>query len=322
MLLLGLQGSPRLKGNTDYLLTVFMNEAKKFGVQTQVVHVDKKNIVPCKEYLVCEKKGVCPIDDDMKHQIYPMLREAEVVVAATPVFFYSTSAQLKALIDRSQTLWARRYMLKLTDPGSKTRRGFLLAIGATKGKNLFKGLQLTAKYFFDAINASYEGSLTYRQIERPGDMQKHPTVLEDIKVAVNNLIKPFLSRRKILFFSRENACRSQMAAAFAQYLAGDKIEALSGGSAPAEKINPVMDEAMREKGLDMGFRRPKLAHEILTNEPPALIISMDGDENCVLFPEIEREVWSLPDISQKPIDSIRSVRDEIEKKVDDLILRL
>jgi len=321
MQLLGLQGSPRLKGNTNYLLTAFMNEARKFGVQTQVVHVCQKNIIPCKEYKVCEKKGFCPIDDEMKHEIYPLLREAEIVVAATPIFFYNATAQLKALIDRSQTLWARRYRLKLADPGSRTRRGFLLAVGATKGKNLFEGLHLTAKYFFDAINASYEGSLTYRRIENSGDMQKHPTVLKDVKEAVNNLLKPFLSRRKILFFSRENAGRSQMAAAFAQYLAGDKIEVINGGSAPADKINPVMETAMREKGIDMEFRRPKPVLDIMTTEPPALVITMDAETECTLFPEVAGEVWRLPDISKKSGDLIRQVRDEIENKVNDLILR-
>ena len=62
MFVLGLQGSPRLKGNTNFLLSTFMEEAKRSGATTHTIHVDKKNIVPCKEYIVCEKKGFCPID--------------------------------------------------------------------------------------------------------------------------------------------------------------------------------------------------------------------------------------------------------------------
>lgn len=322
MLILGLQGSPRVRSNTNFFLSAFMDEAQKLGARTHIVNVDKKNIIPCKEYIVCEKKGFCPIDDDMKHQIYPLLREAEIVVAATPVFFYNATAQLKALIDRSQTLWARRYKLKLTDPGSSTRRGFLLAVGATKGKNLFEGLHLTAKYFFDAISASYDGGLTYREIEQPGDLEKHPTVLEDVKLAVNNLLQPLLARRKILFISRENACRGQMAAAFTQLLAGDKVEVLCGGSAPAEKISPVMEAVMQEKGFDMAFRRPKSIGEISDEVAPSLIITMDAGENYTAFPQVKRVVWDLPDISAKTIDLIRNVRDEIENKVSDFIQRL
>lgn len=319
MLVLGLQGSPRKKGNTNFLLNAFMKEAEALGARTEIVEVCKKNIEPCKEYIVCEKKGYCPIDDDMKHEIYSLLRKADVVVAATPVFFYNATAQLKALIDRSQTLWARKYKLNLTDPGRKMRSGYLLALGATKGKNLFEGLHLTMKYFFDAVGASYDGSLTYWKIEHPGDMEKHPTVLQDVKEAVQNLLKPFIGRKRILFACRENACRSQMASAFAQYLAGDKIEALNGGSAPAENINPMMLKAMAEKGIDLEFRIPKSIDDALKEGQPEMIITMGCGEECPFVPGAKRLDWDLPDPANKDMEFMCKVRDEIENKVKDLI---
>ena len=117
MLVLGLQGSPRKKGNTQYLLKSFLNEAENLGARTHIIEVAKKNITPCKGCGFCEKKGYCVIeDDDMKPEIYPLLRSTDVIVVATPIFFYSVTAQLKALIDRSQALWSRKYKLKLTDP--------------------------------------------------------------------------------------------------------------------------------------------------------------------------------------------------------------
>jgi len=319
MLMLGLQGSPRLKGNTHYLLSAFMDEARKFGVQTHVVEVCKKKIEPCKEYIVCEKKGFCPIDDDMKREIYALLREAEIVIAATPVFFYNTTAQLKALIDRSQTLWARRYKLKLADPGSRTRRGFLLAVGATKGKNLFEGLHLTAKYFFDAINARYEGGLTYRQIEQPGDMQKHPGVDVDIKNTVAGLVKPFMGRPRILVLGCGNACRSQMAAAFLQYQAGDKIEVMCAGTEPVEKIYPVMEKVMQAKGIDMAFRRPKRLQDVLTADPPKLILDMDEKTGSDIYPGVERQEWKIPSVSESSVEMMTKIRDKIEQKVGNFI---
>lgn len=319
MLMLGLQGSPRLKGNTNYLLAEFMKEARRLGVQTQEVQVCKKNIEPCKEYIVCEKKGFCPIDDDMKHEIYSLLREAEIVIAATPVFFYNTTAQLKALIDRSQTLWARRYKLKLVDPGSKTRRGFLLSVGATKGKNLFEGLHLTAKYFFDAINASYEGGLTYRQIEQPGDMEKQPGLDADIKTAVASLVKPLLGRPRVLVLGRENACRSQMAAAFLQHQAGDKIEVVCAGTEPAEKIQPSMEKVMRERGIDMAFRRPKQVQEMLTDAPPTSILAMDETLGADILPAAQRQVWDIPSASEASVEVLTEIRDKIEKKANDFV---
>ncbi|MGB5156547.1 NAD(P)H-dependent oxidoreductase [Desulfobacterium sp. N47] len=314
MLVLGIMGSPRKKGNTDYLLSLFMKEIEEAGVRTHIVEVGKKNIKPCLEYSVCEKKGICPIDDDMD-EIYSLLREADVIVIATPMFFYNAPAQTKALIDRSQTLWARRYRLNLMDPGHKIKKGFLLALGATKGKNLFEGINLTAKYFFDAVSASFEGSLTYRNIESRGDMEKHPTVLQDVKDAAENILRSYLTRKKILFACRENACRSQMASAFARYFAGDKIDALSGGSAPADTINPIMIEAMHEKGIDMAFRKPKSIDEVVSKEKPDIIITMGCKEECPFVPGAKMENWELPDPSGKPIEFMRDVRDEIEKRI-------
>lgn len=322
MFVLGIQGSPRRKGNTSFLLSAFMDQAQKLGAKTEIVEVDKKNILPCKEFLVCEKKGFCPIEDDMKDEIYPLLWKADIIVTATPIFFYNTPAQLKALIDRCQTLWARKYKLKLEDPGRKWRRGFLLAVGATRGKNLFEGVQLTIKYFLDAIGASFDGNLSYRQIENPGDMKKHPTVVKDVKEAVNELLKPFVDRKKILFTCRKNACRSQMASAFARHVAGDKIEAISGGTDPADRIDPVMVEAMAEKGLDMAFRKPESLESILSHIKPDIVITIGCDEEYPLIPEAKRYDWDLTDPGGKQIAMMRDVRDQIEKRVSNLIGQL
>lgn len=321
MLVLGLQGSPRKKGNTSFLLSAFLKEAERVGARSHVVDVCNKDIVPCKEYIVCEKKGYCPIDDDMTNQIYPLLRQADVIVAATPVFFYNVTAQLKALIDRSQTLWARKYKLNLTDPGRNSRRGYLLSVGATKGKNLFEGLHLTAKYFFDAVGAVYTGSLTYKHIENIGDMKRHPTVLKDVEEAVADLLKPLLGRKVILFAGSKNDCRSQIASAFTQFFASDRIEAVSGGSEPAEKVNPLMVDVMKEKGIDMGFRNPMSVTGALPKQPLDWVINM-GDDFSQSITAADQENWNIPDSSGKNIDIIRAVRDKIEKKVRTLIDKL
>ena len=318
MFVLGLQGSPRIKGNTSILLSAFLAEAETLGARTHYLDVARKNISPCQECGTCEKKGFCPIDDDMQG-IYPLLRQADIIVMATPIFFYGPTAQMKAFIDRSQALWARRYVYRLIDPGRKWRRGLLLSVGATKGKNLFEGTNLTAKYFFDAVGASYEGSLTYKQIEGSGDIKKHPTALADVKEKASTLVIPFLSRKKILFVCTENACRSQMASAFAQYYSGDKIEVESAGSEPAQEINPIMEEVMREKGIDMAFRRPKSIEEVASFGTPELIISMGCEDACPYFPEVPNREWDLQDPAGKSISFMRKVRDDIEKRVSDLV---
>ena len=322
MFVLGFQGSPRKKGNTSFLLNNFMQAVEKLGAQTRIIEVTQKNIIPCKEYVVCERKGYCPIDDDVKTEIYPLIRQAEVIVLATPIFFFNMTAQLKAVVDRCQLFWARKYKLKLTDPAKKTKRGFLLAVGASKGKSLFEGLQLTAKYFFDAIDAGFEGSLTYREIEGPKDMAKHPKVLADIEKSAADLIGPLLGRKKILFACRENACRSQMAGAFAQYLAGDKFEVITGGSEPADQVNPEMVKAMHEKGIDMAYRIPRSIESAISDTTPDFIVTMGCGEECPFVPGAQMLDWDLPDPAGKPPDFMRQIRDEIENRVNNLIKEL
>ena len=303
-------------------METFLNATASFGAETRLIEVDQRHILPCKEYTVCEKKGYCPIDDDIKTEIYPLIRQAEVVVLATPIFFFNMTAQLKAVVDRCQLFWARKYRFNLADPAKKAKRGFLLSVGASKGKSLFDGLQLSAKYFFDAIDARFAGSLTYREVEGPKDMARHPTVAADVEKAAADLIGPLIGRKKILFACRENACRSQMAGAFAQSLAGDKIEVLTGGSQPAEHVNPDMATAMQEKGLDMAFRTPQHIESAIAENRPEIIVTMGCGEECPFVPGAQMLDWELTDPAGRPLDFMRQTRDEIENRVKALIKEL
>jgi len=319
MFVLGLQGSPRKKGNTDILLAEFMDTAKQIGAETHVIKVYDHTISPCIECSVCEKKGLCSIQDEMSLEIYPLLRRADLVVLASPIFFYNVTAPLKALIDRTQTFWSRKYRLDMDDPRRKIRKGFLLAIGATKGKTLFHGTIATAKYFFDAIGASSLGQLTYPQIEDPGEIKRHPTAISDTKQKALEIVSPFLQRKRVLFACRENACRSQMAAAFAHYYAGDLIEAVCGGSTPIEAVNPNMMAVMEEKGIDMGFIIPQHIENAIEYVQPDIIITMGcGEDGCPFVPGAKIIDWKIDDPAGKPLEFMRQVRDDIFQRVQDL----
>ncbi len=321
MLVLGLQGSPRMNGNSHYLLSSFLEAAERLGARTELIHVDKKNIVPCKEYTVCEKKGFCPIDDDMKHEVYPLIREAEVIVTATPIFFYNMTAQLKAVVDRCQTLWARKYRLKLKDPLKSYRKGFLLGVGATRGKNLFEGLELAIRYFYDAIDADYVGSLTFRGIEHSGDIKKHPSAKKDVEDAAKRMITPFAARKKVLFTCKDNGCHSQAAAAFAQIMAGDRLDVFSGGTSPAEKLDPHMVKVMEEKKVDLKFRKPKSIESAIAGGLPEAIISFDPfAEPPELSNGIQtRQQWDLVQKYEHSMETIRPLINEIEKRVSKFV---
>jgi len=121
---------------------------------------------------------------------------------------------------------------------------------------------------------------------------------------------------------RENACRSQMAGAFAQYLAGDKFEVINGGSEPADRVNPEMVKAMHEKGIDMAYRVPQSIESAISMTTPDFIVTMGCGEECPFVPGARMLDWDLPDPAGKPPDFMRRVRDQIENNVKNLIKEL
>jgi len=174
---LGIMGSPRIQGNTDLLLDEALKGAQSQGAEIGKLVVDKLKIAPCKEYYGCLKDGNCVIRDDMDG-IYPKLLETDRILVASPMFFYGIPSQLKALIDRCQATWARKYVLKqrLSD---KERKGAFIAVGATKGKQLFDGSILVIKYFFQAIDVQYADELLVRGVDKRGEIKDNPTALSD-----------------------------------------------------------------------------------------------------------------------------------------------
>jgi multimeric flavodoxin WrbA len=173
---LGIMGSPRLKGNTDLLLDEALKGATSQGAEVEKVVIDRLKIAPCKEYYACLRDGKCVIKDDMD-DIYGKILGADAVIIATPIFFYAVSAQTLALMSRCQALWARKYVLNsLNIP---TKKGAFIGVGATRGAKLFDGPKLTVKYFFKAINAEYSEELLIRGVDKKGEIKGHPTALAE-----------------------------------------------------------------------------------------------------------------------------------------------
>lgn len=99
-----LSGSPRKNGNSDILCDEFMKGAAESGNLVEKIRVSEKNIACCKACYACKNSGICAIKDDMAEILQKMI-EADVLVLASPVYFYSIDAQLKALIDRTVARW-------------------------------------------------------------------------------------------------------------------------------------------------------------------------------------------------------------------------
>jgi multimeric flavodoxin WrbA len=180
MKVLGIYGSPRKGGNSDRLLDEALRGAKDFGAEVRSVYCRDLKISGCLECGGCDKTGKCVVKDDME-MVYPILEEADAVILSSPMFFYAITAQAKALIDRAQALWSRRMLTKSPEQRKKydSGRGYLIAVGATKGKTLFDGAIKTAQYFYDALDMSYEGGLFVRALEGKGDAAQSADALRD-----------------------------------------------------------------------------------------------------------------------------------------------
>jgi len=112
-----------------------------------------------------------------------------------------------------------------------------------------------------------------------------------------------------------------MAAAFLEQIGGVGVEVLSAGSAPASSINPAVLEAMQEVGIDLATRVPKL----LTGDAVQssdVVITMGCGDACPVYPGKRYLDWDLPDPAGKRIDDIRPIRDEIARRVRDLVVTL
>lgn len=176
--ILGLMGSPRFGGNTDILLDSLLLGAKEAGASVEKVYLNALKMSPCIECGGCDKTGICVLTDEMS-QIYGKIAETDWIVLASPIFFYNITSRTQALIERCQACWTGKYLLKHGPYGGKRRKGIFLSIGATKGKALFEGVIRTVRYFFDAIDADFEGSLLYRGIESKGAVKKHTDALKE-----------------------------------------------------------------------------------------------------------------------------------------------
>lgn len=125
----------------------------------------------------------------------------------------------------------------------------------------------------------------------------------------------------VLFVCVHNAGRSQMAAALLDHYAARRVEVSSAGSDPADRLNPTVVAAMAEIGLDLSHKQPKP----LTAEPgrtPDVIVTMGCGDTCPVQPGKRHLDWDLPDPSRQPIEAVRAIRDDIDRRVQALLREL
>lgn len=122
----------------------------------------------------------------------------------------------------------------------------------------------------------------------------------------------------VLFLCTHNAGRSQMALGFFTHLAGDRAVAWSGGSEPGSAINPAAVEAMAERGIDISQEYPKPWTSEIVQAADAVVLMGCGD-TCPIYPGHRYEDWVLDDPAGQGLEAVRPIRDEIERRVRQLL---
>jgi multimeric flavodoxin WrbA len=187
---LGIAGSPRRGGNTDILLNEVLKGAASRGAEVKTIVLSDLDFVTCKHCDGCLKTGKCVIQDDMQ-MIYREMEDADRIVLASPIQFMGVTAQMKAMIDRCQALWARKYVLKIPPlgDGSKERKGLFIAVGGTKLANLFEPSLVMIKTFFRLLDITYAGDLLFKGVDEKGAINHHPDALQQAFSAGQKLVE-------------------------------------------------------------------------------------------------------------------------------------
>jgi multimeric flavodoxin WrbA len=181
-------GSPRINGNTELLLNEAVRAVVDEGHKVTIYRPDQMDISPCTNCGGCDDTGECVIEDEMV-DVYSAIREGERFILASPIFFFGLTAQIKILIDRCQSFWAEKYLLKRPIPmGPSGRRGLLLMVGGMKKEIGFDCGDATATAFFRTINVPEHETLYFPGIDARDAIKVHPTALRDAYEAGRRLV--------------------------------------------------------------------------------------------------------------------------------------
>lgn len=172
----GISGSPRRLGNSELLLDRALEGAKLSGAHVEKIILNELCFKPCQECGGCAKTGACVIKDDMDG-IYKKLSTADVVIVATPIFFASVSAQLKAMIDRLQCVWEAKYNLSRPSPDKK-RKGIFISVAGSYRKDSFENARAVVKAFFSTCDIDYLDEIFCGGIEKKADVDDNAKLLD------------------------------------------------------------------------------------------------------------------------------------------------
>lgn len=172
---IGISGSPRRSGNTDSLLDKALDGALSEGAFVEKIFLNDLAFEPCQACGRCHRTGVCGTERDDMSGIYEKIERSDVVVVASPIYFGTVTAQLKAMIDRFHGVWVAKNVLKLRRADKKRRKGYFLSAAGASGNKYFTDARKIVRNFFATADIDYSGELFCGGIDEKG------SVVNDLK---------------------------------------------------------------------------------------------------------------------------------------------
>lgn len=181
-------GSPRKDGNSEILLNETIRGIKENGHEVILFRPSDMDIAPCLNCGGCDTTGLCVIEDDME-KIYEAIRHGDRFIIASPIFFFGLPAQIKAPIDRCQTFYCEKYLLKKSIPsGPHGRKGLLVLVGGMEREIGYKCGAATAAAFFRTISVPEHQTVKFPGVDAAGEIYKHPAALKEVYEAGLKLV--------------------------------------------------------------------------------------------------------------------------------------
>lgn len=178
---LGISGSPHRHGNTETLLDAFLEGAREAGGSVEKILLKGMEYAPCQGCNACHKTGVCIIEDPLI-PLFDRILATDIVVLASPIYTMGITAEMKGFIDRSQYLWAQKYILKTryyTREHIRRHKGIFISTAGTGWENVFSSAFPTMTAFFDIMGFEYHDNIIAKEMDRWKGIRNHPTALPE-----------------------------------------------------------------------------------------------------------------------------------------------
>ncbi|HOB17208.1 MAG TPA: flavodoxin family protein [Candidatus Methanoculleus thermohydrogenotrophicum] len=178
---LGISGSPRRHGNTETLLDAVLEGGREAGAGVEKIVLRSLDYASCRGCNACHRTGVCIIQDDLT-PVFEKIAAADVLAVASPIYSMGITAELKGLIDRSQYIWARKFILKnlyFTTEHMRRHKGIFISTAGLGWENVFDAAFPAITAFFNTTGFEYWDNVIVNNLDHYGGIAEHPTALAE-----------------------------------------------------------------------------------------------------------------------------------------------